>query len=250
LSRPVIGITTQTLDTLPDKHPVCWLTGRCYGQVLASLGAIPWLIPLLPEDEALLRGIYDRLDGVFLPGGNDIDPSHYGEERHPLCDRSDADRDHIEITLARWAWTEGKPLLGVCRGLQLINVALGGTLHQHLADHYPGAIKHDFFSSGTGCSRDYLAHTVQSQSGSYLSDLLGDDDLAVNSMHHQGIKRLAEGLCPTCFSPDGLIEGIEGTKGAYLVGVQWHPEELVQEHARQRRLFADFIAVAGGQSWR
>jgi putative glutamine amidotransferase len=248
MPRPVVGITTQTLEATPDNSP-CWLTGKRYSEALVAAGALPWLIPLLSGNEATLRAIFDRLDGVILPGGNDVDPSLYGEERHPLCDRSDLDRDRTEILLARWAHGEGKPLLGVCRGLQTINVALGGTLYQHLADEYPGSVKHDYFSAGTGNPRDYLAHTVRAQPDSYLARLLGREETRVNSMHHQGIKRLAGGLVATATAPDGLIEGIEGSNGLYLVGVQWHPEELTRGHARQHRLFADFVAVCSGSGF-
>ena len=244
--RPLVGIATQSLEAIPGKLPACWVMARRYVSVLASAGALPWLIPLLPDDEATLRATYERLDGIFLTGGVDVDPATYGEPRHAMCDRSDPARDWTEMTLVRWALADHKPILGVCRGIQVVNVACGGSLHQHLADDRPEGIKHDYFPTPTHYTRDYLAHPVRVEADSRLGRLLDADEVQVNSMHHQGIKRLAAGLRPCAFAPDGLIEGIEGLNGQYLIGVQWHPEELAEGHASMRRLFSDFIESARG----
>ena len=242
--RPLVGIATQSLDAIPGQLPACWVMGRRYVNVLAGAGAIPWLVPLLPDDEPTLRAIYERLDGVFLTGGVDVDPATYGEPRHAMCDRADTARDRVEVALIRWALADHKPILGVCRGIQIINVACGGSLHQHLADDRPEGIKHDYFPTATHYTRDYLAHPVRVETDSRLGQLLGEPRIEVNSMHHQGIKRLATGLRPSAFAPDGLVEGVEGVNGQYLIGVQWHPEELAAGHANMRRLFADFVEAA------
>jgi len=242
--RPIIGVATQSLEPLPGKLPACWVMGQRYVRVLAAAGAVPVLIPLLIGDEQTLRLTYERLDGVFLTGGVDVDPACYGEPRHERCDRSDAARDWVELELVRWAIADGKPILGVCRGLQLINVACGGSLYQHVPEEHPSPVKHDCFPSVGEYSRDYLAHSVRVEGGTRLGRLLGGET-PVNSMHHQGVKRLAPGLRASAFAPDGLIEGAEGEGGHYLVGVQWHPEELAKAHAPQRRLFTDFLAAAG-----
>jgi putative glutamine amidotransferase len=137
-----------------------------------------------------------------------------------------------------------KPVLGICRGIQTINVACGGTLYQDINAQNPRAIKHDYFSGlASGYSRDYLAHSIQVGPGSHLARLLDTDHCQVNSMHHQGIKRLAPGLIATAFAPDGLIEGVE-MADRFVVGVQWHPEELLEVHPWMQRLFAGFIAAA------
>lgn len=240
---PVIGITTQTLEAIPDQLPRCWIMSQRYVQVLTSAGAIPWVIPLLEGNEAALRRIYERLDGLFLPGGVDVDPAAYGEPRTTLCGRTDAARDWTEVLLSRWALADRKPVLAVCRGAQLVNVAVGGSLYQDVTAQHPEAIKHDHFPVG-GRRRDELAHEVHLAPGSRLQRLLATESLAVNSMHHQGIARLAPGLVPVATSPDGLIEGVEAANGQFLIGVQWHPEDLVDVDPRMARLFAAFIEAA------
>jgi putative glutamine amidotransferase len=196
-----------------------------------------------------LRAIYEEVDGVFLTGGVDIDPANYGEDRHELCDRSDPARDWTELHLVRWALADHKPLFGVCRGIQAINVACGGSLYQHIAEQHPAPIKHDYFPSSTPAgavySRDYLAHEIQVDSDSLLAGLLGGTRVRVNSMHHQGIKKLAPGLRACARAPDGLIEAVESTDGQFMIGVQWHPEELAESQPSMNRLFVDFIAAAG-----
>jgi putative glutamine amidotransferase len=243
-NRPVIGIATQTLEAIPGKLPHCWVMGQRYVRVLAAQGAVPVLLPLLVGDEETLRAIYDLLDGLFLTGGVDIDPTNYGEAVHERCDRPDPARDWTEIQLIRWALRDRKPILGVCRGVQAINVACGGTLYQHLPDQRPG-LKHDYFpAQGNGYTRDYLAHEVTVDPATRTGRLLGEARVAVNSMHHQGIKQLAPDLRATAHAPDGLVEGVEGEQG-YLIGVQWHPEELAEAHAAQRRLFDSFLRASG-----
>lgn len=243
-TRPLIGIATQTLEATPGKLPACWIMGQRYVRALASAGAVPLLIPLLQNDEATLRCLYDQLDAVFLTGGVDVAPESYGEPRHDKCDKSDPARDWTETHLIRWALADDKPVLGVCRGIQIVNVACGGTLYQHLADQLPRGIKHDYFPTADQPARDYLAHEVEVEPSSRLGRLLEAARLPVNSMHHQGIKRLAPGLRASAHAPDGLIEAVEA-EGRYLVAVQWHPEELADAHDAHRRLFTDFIAAAG-----
>jgi putative glutamine amidotransferase len=242
--RPVIGIATQTLEPVPGKLPLCWVMGQRYVRALTAEGAVPWLVPLLSGDEATLRAIYQRLNGVFLTGGVDVDPACYGEDRHEHCDRTDPARDWTELNLIRWASADGKPLLGVCRGIQAINVACGGSLYQHVPEQYPGAVKHDDFPAAPDYARDRLVHPIRVAAGSHLGRVLGAEEVTVNSMHHQGIKALAPGLTATAFAPDGLIEGVERPGSAFFIGVQWHPEELTEAHPPMRRLFAAFVTAA------
>ena len=251
-ARPLLGVPTQTLQSfggIPTDFPPSWVMSQRYIQTLAASGGLPWMLPLLCDDPASMRAMYDRLDGLFLPGGADIDPSSYGAPRHPKCDqRTDGCRDELELTFVRWAIEEGKPVLGVCRGLQIINIARGGTIWQDLADQVPGTDKHDFFPFDGRYTRDHLAHSATLAAPSRLRDILGVDELPVNSMHHQGIRALGADLVATAVAPDGVIEAIEGTGDAFLVGVQWHPEALTERDPRMRRLFDVFVDAAA--AWR
>lgn len=242
--RPVIGIATQTLPAFTGERQACWLMGRSYVEAIRKVGAVPWLIPLIPHDPDTLREIYDRLDGVFITGGVDVDPSRYGETKTPLCGTTDPDRDAVEIALLRHANERNLPVLAVCRGIQILNVALGGTLYQDVTAQVPASLKHDYFPTPEQPSRKFLAHDITVKPGSRLRDILGGTVVPVNSMHHQAIKDLAPNLAATAYAPDGIIEGVEGTDGRYLIAVQWHPEELTETHPGMARLFTTFADAA------
>lgn len=238
--RPVIGIPTQTLqamDGIPEGLPPSWVMNQRYYLVTAAVGGVPWMIPLI-EDRDTLRAIYDRLDGLLLAGGVDLNPPTYGEERTPLCGAVDPARDLVELQLTRWALADRKPILGICRGLQVINVACGGTLFQDVAAECTDAIKHDYFPTA-GWPRDHLAHPVALAPGGRLERAFGPGNLEVNSMHHQGIDQLGEGLRATALAPDGLVEGVETVDDGYVVAVQWHPESMPADHSS--RLLTPFI---------
>jgi putative glutamine amidotransferase len=242
--RPVIGIATQTLPAVAGERQACWLMGHSYVEELRKVGAIPWLIPLLPHDPETLHEIFDRLDGVFITGGVDVDPANYGEAKSPLCGTTDPDRDAVEIALLRHALGRKLPVFAVCRGIQILNVACGGTLYQDVTTQVPAALKHDYFPTPQSPSRKYLAHDVTVKPGSRLGHILQGAVVPVNSMHHQAIKTLAPNLVPTAYAPDGIIEGVEGADGPYLVAVQWHPEELTDSHPGMARLFTSFVEAA------
>lgn len=244
--RPVIGIPTQTLhaiEGISEGLPPSWVMSQRYFHAATAVGGVPWMVPLLADDLETLHEIYDRLDGVLLPGGVDIDPVNFGEAKRAECGVVDPARDLVELQLARWAVEDGKPVLGLCRGLQVLNVALGGSLYQDIGAERPGALKHDCFPT-EGYRRDYLAHDVAVAAGSRLHAAFERPSIAVNSMHHQGIKTLAPQLLASGVAPDGLIEAIESGNGHFLVGVQWHPEVYEAADAPTRRLFSSFIAAA------
>jgi putative glutamine amidotransferase len=225
------------MDGIPEGLPPSWVMNQRYYLATAAVGGVPWMIPLL-EDLATLREIYDRLDGVLLAGGVDMDPAAYGEEKTPLCGAIDPARDLVELQLVHWAMADGKPLFGICRGLQVINVATGGTLYQDVAAECTEAIKHDYFPT-TGWQRDYLAHEVKLVAGTRLQQALATSSLTVNSMHHQGVDRLGDGLRVSAVAPDGLIEGLELPTHPYLTAVQWHPESMAADHPS--RMLQPFI---------
>ena len=243
--RSVIGIATQTLAGVPGERQPCWMMGRSYVEELRKVGAVPWLIPLVPHDPDTLEAIFERLDGVFVTGGVDVDPSRYGEPKTSLCGTTDPDRDAVEIALLRHALARDLPVLAVCRGIQILNVACGGTLYQDVTAQVPAALKHDYFPTPERPSRKFLAHEVTVKPGSRLAHVLGEPVVPVNSMHHQAIKDLAPRLSPTAHAPDGIIEGVEGTDRQYLVGVQWHPEELTETQPGMARLFSTFVEASG-----
>lgn len=239
-TRPVVGIPTQSLhaiEGIPEGLPASWVMNQRYYVAATAVGAVPWMIPLL-EDMATLREIYDRLDGVLLAGGVDMDPATYNEPRSPLCGVVDPPRDLVEMQLAKWAVADGKPLFGICRGLQVLNVVMGGSLYQDVTAECDTPIKHDYVPT-EGWARDHLAHEVSVHSGSRLHSALGSTRVMVNSMHHQGIDRLGAGLAVSAVAPDGLIEAVEGPGRSYLLAVQWHPEAMAGEHAH--RLLGPFV---------
>lgn len=245
--RPVIGIPTQTLqaiDGIPAGLPHSWVMNRRYYHAVTAVGAVPWMIPLLHDDLDTLREIFDRLDGLLIAGGVDMHPSRFGEAEHPKLGRTDTARDVVELQLTTWALEEGMPLFGLCRGLQVLNVARGGTLWQDIADQVPEAARHDYFPTD-GFARDYPAHDVRLAPWSLLRGIYGEDTVAVNSMHHQAIRELGHGLLASAHSPDGLIEAVETPGDHWVLGVQWHPEMFEETDPRTRALFQAFIDAAG-----
>lgn len=235
MSRPLIGITACHVTTA-EGYPAVRIL-RAYVTAIADAGGAPILIP--PElDEPSWRTLLARLDGVLFSGGADIGLEHFVGEPHPTID-VEADRDAIELPLLRAAVEAGKPLLGICRGLQVMNVALGGTLYTHILDQLPNALQHDWHDQ----PRDTLAHPVRMEEGTRLAEALGAPVVQVNTLHHQGIKDLAPGLIPTAYAPDGLIEGIELPGHPFALAVQWHPEWLT-EHEEMRKLFRAFVESA------
>jgi len=211
-----------------------------YVQALQRAGAAPFLIPHMP-DAGALRALFARLDGLLLPGGGDVDPAQYGESRHDKCGEPSAARDGTELNLARWAVEAGLPLLAICRGIQVLNVALGGTLYQDIEAQVPGAGRHDWHGAQ---ARTLTPHDVTLMPGSRIAALSGLHTMPVNSLHHQAIKDLAPGLLATAHAPDGLVEAIELPDHPFALAVQWHPEELAPMDPRAQRLFDALAAAA------
>ena len=160
---------------------------------------------------------------------------------HEKCGRIDEARDAVELTLARWALADGLPVFGICRGIQVLNVAAGGTLYQDIASQVPGSLKHDYWP---GHPRNLLTHQVTVNNDSHLAAILSGAEVAVNSLHHQAVKDLAPNFMVVARSPDGLIEAIEGHGHPFALGVQWHPEGLVEDAPPMRRLFEEFVSAA------
>lgn len=244
-TRPLIGVTTGREKSQRFFGLSLYIMNQTYVRTLENLGALPVMIPLHMSD-ATLRGIFERLDGLFLPGGEDIDPSNYSHDRHPLLGATDKERDRTELIMTRWAIEAGMPVLGVCRGVQMINVACGGTLTQDLHSEFPDLAKHDYFPPSF--ERYRISHPVEIAAGSRLAGALGQVH-EVNSMHHQGVDRVGFGLEVVARADDGLPEALEAPDLPFVVGVQWHPEELAKTDQMSANLFYDFLCAAASD-WR
>lgn len=246
MQPPLIGITTRSLSSYedaPDTIPAGHFTGDAYVRAISRSGGIPCLIPLLDDASRTLASLFGRLDGLLLPGGSDIRPAEYGAHLHSTLDRGDPGRDRVERLMVQWAVKRRLPLLGICRGTQVINVSLGGTLFQHVADQVPGAEKHDYFPE-QGHARDILVHEARLSPGTRVRELVGAAQLRVNSLHHQAVSRLGHGLVATGFAPDGIVEALELPDHPFCVGVQWHPEELLDADARMAGIFDGLVEAA------
>lgn len=212
------------------------MTGRNYSEATVAAGGLPSMAAVLsPQLAPAYTASYDAL---ILSGGGDVDPALYGATPDPDLGAVDERRDAFEIALYRAFKEAGKPVLGICRGLQLINVAEGGSLHQHVPA-LPNVWQHD--------QRDLRGtplHPVTLTEGSRLARFFGESKIRTNSYHHQAIDRLGEGLVVTARTGDGVIEAIEAEGGEFVLAVQWHPEMAYQEHPAQRAPFDLLVAAA------
>lgn len=239
---PVVGVTAAQGQT-KEGISATWVL-QSYLLALLTAGAAPVLIP--PSlDEAKCREVYRRLDGILFTGGDDIAPERYGGENHPALQSVDAQRDSLEILLCREAVRDGKPFLGICRGLQLLNVAQGGTLYVHLVDQRSGDVQHAYPSPPW--PPDHPAHIVEIAPTSLLARVVEEQRLMVNSRHHQGIREMGKGLLPCAWEPDGLVEAVEMACHPFGLAVQWHPEALMSRQASCRLFRALVEACASNE---
>jgi putative glutamine amidotransferase len=234
MTAPLIGITTYRTHNRYGHPQIC--LSEAYITSLAQACALPVLVPL-GLSELDLEALVSRLDGVLFSGGGDVEPERYGSQPHHLVDNIDLDRDRVELHLLQKTLAAGQPFLGICRGLQVINVALGGTLYEDILNQKPGSLRH---STPDELPRYHLAHPVRIEPNSLLLKILSHTEVQVNSQHHQGIRRLASDLKPTAFAPDGIIEAFELPTARYGLAVQWHPEWL-QEYPPMQALFRSFV---------
>ena len=240
MSKPIIGVTTFRLN--PRGVLPRMALNEAYVRAVQAAGGIPVLIPVgITPDQ--FDDLFGSLDGVLLTGGVDLNPARYGAPMHPEIDELDLARDEMEIAMVHWLLENNKPFLGICRGIEVINVALGGTLYTHISDQLPNALFHPCY--GGDRPRNLLSHHVNVEPGSKLAGLIGEGQVWVNSLHHQGIHELAPGLRAVAFAGDGLVEGIEHPSHPFAIGVQWHPEELI-EHPNMLNLFQAFMKASAG----
>ena len=203
-------------------------------------GGLPLILPpVLDEGQEGLT--LSLLDGLMLSGGGDVDPKHYGADPSPLVKGVDAGRDHAELALAREALRIGMPVLAICRGIQVLNVALGGTLYQDILTELPDALSHAPVEDE---DRDASAHLVRLTDDSRLARVFGRTEMVVNSFHHQALREVAPDLVVTGHAPDGVIEAAEHVSHPFCIAVQWHPENPIGNDPGMEHLFAAFVAAA------
>ena len=234
MKRPVIGITAGH-DTEHDKLFI----NSVYLRAIRNAGGIPIIFPMeVTEDD--LRGLVTLTDGVLFTGGDDIHPFLYGEETDAKCGNVSQPRDSMEMALVPLVMEFGKPIFGICRGIQILNTAMGGTLYQDIPSQFKSELS---IAHRQPFAYKVPSHTVDITPGTLLSRILGEEhaSIAVNSMHHQAIKDVAPGLEVCGYAPDKMIEAVYAPDYPFLLGVQWHPEHLTTSQPDAAKLFAAFV---------
>ena len=236
-TQPLIALTATRQTHL--KRAPTYEIPQAYLDAILAAGGLPILLPAsLPL--AALPELVARYDGFVLSGGGDVDPALYGGRLDAAVHSIDPERDAFERSLITLVLEADKPLLAICRGVQILNVALGGSLYEDISSSLPAALRHDWYPN---IPRDYLAHTVEVEPGSRLARILGTHKLRTNSLHHQAIRQPAPALDVVAYAEDGVIEAVELPEKRFAIGVQWHPECLPEEPAIQR-LFSEFVNAA------
>ncbi len=234
MSRPIIGIPAGRIEGKTGSPT--YQNREVDVKAILAAGGLPVLLPTaIPLEE--VPALVAQFDGFYLTGGGDLDPALYGEQGHERVYGVNPERDAFELTLVRQVVEQNKPLLTVCRGTQVLNVACGGTLYVDIASQLPSAQKHDWWPT---YRRNKLVHNVSVTPGSLLADILGEVELRTNSLHHQSVRQVAGELRGVAFAKDGVIEAIEYPGKSFVIGVQWHPEWLQDQEAMQN-LYRDFI---------
>lgn len=241
--RPLIGIPCRELQAKGKDEPILGVLIP-YVTSVEIAGGLPILIPLC-TDENELRQFFDLSHGILLTGGEDVNPQKYNETPIPELKRTSDSRDRIEMEIAKWAVESKKPILAICRGIQVLNVALGGTLYQDIASQTKSSIQHDLH--GVRSDEKIAGHSVNLIKETALSKILGETgSVHVNSLHHQSIKEVGRGIKVSAKSEDGIIEGVESEDSScFCLGVQWHPEIMWQKgDVGSQKLFEALIEAS------
>ncbi len=233
--RPIIGIVGRP-GIRPDRNRPIYYVNKSYINAIEQAGGLPVVFPIYQHFEEI-EPLFNTLDGVLLAGGIDIDPSSYDEAPLTSLTPTDPQLDRLEMLLVRWAYDHNVPLLGICRGLQLINVALGGTLYQDIDTQCPGSLEHSSWLA----PREQIIHTISIDPQSMMARIFERTEVPANSLHHQAIKEIGQDIVVSGRSPDGVIELIEIPGKRFMLAAQCHPEEIYDLHRIWARLFAAFI---------
>jgi len=234
--KPIIGITTYQSANVNGQPTVVLM--QSYIHAIMEAGGVPVLIPSMIAEDGW-DALYSRVDGILFSGGGDIGLESSPGDPHPRINEVELNRDTVEFKLIQASASDGKPFLGICRGCQVMNVALGGTLYTHIPDQLPGALDHAY----PGNKRTVLVHEVKIGEGTRIAEILGEPIIKVNSLHHQGLKDIAPSLRVTGHAPDGLVEAVELPDHPFGLAVQWHPEWLTDQEPT-RNLFRKFVEAA------
>ena len=234
--KPLIGITTNQSKNANGQPTIMLM--QSYVNAVMQAGGVPVLIPSLIAEDSW-DALYARLDGILFSGGGDIGLEYSPGDSHPRIDDVDLARDSIELKMVQVAASDGKPFLGICRGCQVMNVALGGTLYTHIPDQLPNALDHSY----PGNMRTVLVHEIKIEEGTRIAEIFGEPIIKVNSLHHQGLKDIPSSVRVAGHSPDGLVEAIELPEHPFGLAVQWHPEWLTDQEST-RNLFRNFVQAA------
>lgn len=234
MEPPLIGITAGNDPRTSGQYVIRW----DYVRSIEQAGGIP--VILAPSGAALHSRLTTRLDGLLLTGGVDIEPSAYGEAIHPSVKKISPERDEFEFKLTETSLEQKIPILAICRGLQVLNVVMGGSLVQDIPTMIGPKVSHD----DSKRQRHELAHQVTLRNGTRLYEILKNDRMWVNSFHHQAAKSLGSGLVPAAYADDGVIEALELPNSHFVVAVQWHPESFWNQNATFSPLFESFVAEA------
>jgi len=236
--RPIIGITcgfdissSSTSGRVYTRNSV----GFDYISAVEHADGTPIVLPIV-DDEGCISNFVDMIDGLLLSGGGDIDPSFFNEEPIPALGSIDPNRDLVEMSLSKAALEQDLPVLAICRGIQVLNVAAGGTLYQDISQHSKEILKHRQSAPGW-----HASHTIEIESDSLMYEIFGEQTGRVNSFHHQSVRDTADGFYVSARSKDGIIEAIESREHRFMLGVQFHPEMMFQHHPEAAKIFAAFV---------
>ncbi|MCY0876275.1 MAG: gamma-glutamyl-gamma-aminobutyrate hydrolase family protein [Firmicutes bacterium] len=234
--RPLIGISGNEEGAAKGRSGL--YIGADYTDGIYAAGGLSSVVAFTMEED-IIRELADRLDGLLLTGGVDVDPRYFGQEPHIGLGEISPVRDAMEAKLLQAMLERHKPVLGICRGVQVMNAVLGGTLYQDLPREWSGRLQH-----AQQAPRQHMAHVVDLVANTRLAAIYGDEVVPVNTFHHQAVDQVAPGFAACAHSRDGLIEAIERPGADFVLGVQWHPENLWRTHAGHRRLFDAFVQAA------
>lgn len=239
MNRPIIGVVASRF--LRNDHQTAGLA-ETYLKAITAAGGIPLLMHQTDDDD-VLEWHYRQCNGLLLAGGGDVEAHHFGEDPHPNIGTLEPLRDAVELSLIRRAAADSLPTLGICRGAQVLNIALGGDIWQDVPSQYPSEVDH-YASERLPVGEKHYGHPLLLTEGSWLAAQLGTTSLPVNTYHHQAIRQVAPGFVATAHAPDGIVEAIERTDGGLMVGIQCHPEQMQQPgEGNWPQVFAAFVAA-------